>query len=95
MLKPIRVIVACYGWNGPDLYFVKVMATDEQVEYGEHYEAAKEAASNDGYDSHETVAFDEQDEAGKAMLSLFDWDNASVVTVMVGRDADASRQVTL
>ena len=81
-LKIYRCVVACNGCNGPDLYFVKVRATQSQYDQGYHYEGAKTAAYNEGYDVFDrTVVFDEYDTAGKALLDLFVWDSASIVDI--------------
>lgn len=80
MYKIIRCIVACVNSNGePDLYFVKVKATLDQYENGFHYQTARAAAEDEGYEA--VLAYDENDSAGFAMLSLFEWDTASTVSV--------------
>ena len=77
----IKCIVACHNSNGePDLFFVKVETTQEQIDNGVHYARAREEAELCGYDACITsVTFDETDSAGKAMLDLFQWDSANVV----------------
>jgi hypothetical protein len=80
MLETIRCIVAAVDSNGsPDFYFVKVSATQEQYDNGDHYDRAKEAAEDNGYEPR--LAYDEHDAAGRAMLAQFEWDTASTVTV--------------
>ncbi len=77
-MKTIRCIVACENALGaPDLFFVKVRATDEQYSNGEHYDVAAATAEVEGYASR--IVYDEFDSAGKAMLKLFKWKTASVV----------------
>ena len=77
----IKCIVACHNANGdPDLFFVKVEATQEQIDNDEHYDRAREEAELCGYDACITsVTFDENDSAGKAMLDMFYWNTASIV----------------
>ena len=77
----IKCIVACHNSNGePDLFFVKVEATEDQIENGEHYDRARREAELCGYDAGITsVTFDESDSAGKAMLDLFQWDTSSII----------------
>ena len=76
----LRCVVAAINAAGePDLFFVKVECTDEQYNDGEHYVAAKRAAEDDGYEP--VLAYDEDDPAGSAMMSLFVWKSASTVEV--------------
>jgi hypothetical protein len=78
--KIFRCVVAAKNSNGdPDLFFVKVKCSEEEFQNCRHYAAAEEAARNHGYEPH--LSFDERDEAGKAMLPLFNWDSASVVNI--------------
>jgi hypothetical protein len=74
----VRCIVAAYNANGsPDLYFVKVMADDDDVRHGRHYHAARSAAIDSGYEPR--LVFDEHDPAGRAIMDKFEWDTASIV----------------
>ena len=75
----VKVVVAGNGFDGPDFYFCKVECNQEQYDNGEHYDAAKSAAANNGYDSP-MVAFDENDPP-KLLFDLFNWDSASVFNV--------------
>lgn len=78
--RNIRCIVASVNSNGePDLYFVKVFATEKQISNGEHYDAAKASANRHGYDP--VLAYDEDGPAGDAMTSLFMWESASTVDI--------------
>ena len=91
MSQPIRMIVAsCNAIGEPDLFFCKVFASPKQVDNGDHYERAKQAASDDGYEG-DMVAFDENDSAGKAMLPLFVWDTAT--RHYVGHEDDVEQEV--
>jgi hypothetical protein len=73
-----KMVVACHGFEGPTLFFVKVEATKEQVDEGLHYEAAEKEAKEQNYDGP-FVCFDEDDRDGPALLPLFAWESASVV----------------
>ena len=76
----VKCIVATRNSFGePDLFFVKVSCSETQYNEGWHYEAAKEKAEDEGYESY--LVYDENDSAGKAMLVLFAWDTASIVKV--------------
>lgn len=78
--KVLRCVVAATNSNGePDLYFIKIHCTEEQYDRGEHYIAAKQAAEDEGYESF--LAYDENDPGGEAMLPLFTWDSASVISI--------------
>lgn len=74
----IKCIVACTNSSGePDLYFAKVKCTKDQYETGKHYDAIKDEAANEGY-MEPFIVYDQNDRAGKFMLSLFVWDSASI-----------------
>ena len=75
----IKCIVAAINANGePDLYFVKVSCTESEYENGVHYDLAKREAKKEGFDP--VLAYDELDSAGRAMLGLFEWGSASVIS---------------
>lgn len=71
----VKVVVAAEGFNGPDLFFCKVECTEEQYDNGDHYDTAKLAASDNGYEGS-MVAFDENDDP-KPLFGLFEWKTAS------------------
>jgi hypothetical protein len=76
----IKCIVAVVNSNGePDLFFVKVDATQSEIDEGEHYNAAEIYAKDQGHEPH--LAYDENDRAGNAMLPLFVWETASIVGI--------------
>lgn len=76
----IKCIVAATNSNGePDLYFVTVNATEEQIENGRHYDAAKAHAEQAGYEP--ALCYDEECSAGKAMLPLFQWETVSTIKI--------------
>ena len=81
----VKVVVAGQGYNGPDMWFVKVICNQEQLDNGDHYEAAKEWVSNNvsAADCIDWVC-DDKDPA-KAVLSLFNWDTASTTRVGVAK----------
>lgn len=80
-LRQVRCVVAGVNASGePDLYFVKVRCTEDEYDNGDHYERAREAADDDGYETY--LTYDEHDAGGRAMVSLcHDWDTAPVVRV--------------
>lgn len=77
----IKCIVSTLNSNGePDLFFVKVEGTEEQIiENAEHLNAAKDEAAEQGHEPY--LVYDEKDSAGSAMLPLMEWDSASVVSI--------------
>jgi hypothetical protein len=79
----VKVVVAGEGYNGPDMWFVKVICNQEQLDNGDHYEAAKEWVRNNvsAADCIDWVC-DDKDPA-KAVLKLFNWDTASTTRVGV------------
>lgn len=84
--RRIRCVIAATNLNGdPDLFFVLVDATQDDIDSGRHYEAATRKAEDEGYET--SLSFDEDDSAGAAMMPLFDWESASVVCT---QDADDS-----
>lgn len=71
-----KVVVAATNANGEsDFYFCKVKCEKWAFDEGRHYEIAKEAAKENGYEG-EMVAFDELDPP-KGLFELFEWDSAS------------------
>ncbi len=77
----VRVVVAAVNGNGPELYFVKVVTNQEQYDNGDHYEAAKNWVANNYLNADDiNWACDDKDPA-KAVLSLFNWDTASIIKV--------------
>lgn len=76
MVVKMVVVVAAQGCDGPDFYFCKVDCSQDQYDCGYHYEVAKKAAKDYGYELP-MVAFDELDPP-KALFSLFNWESASV-----------------
>jgi hypothetical protein len=71
------MVVACSNSEGePDFFFVKVTGEQAQVDHGDFYGAAKEAAEEQDYEGP-MVAFDcELDSAGIAIAEHFTWDTA-------------------
>jgi hypothetical protein len=69
-----KMIVAATNANGdPDFYFCKVDCTEQDAQLGLHYEAAKNAAKDNGYEG-EMFAFD-GDDPPKPLFNLFNWDS--------------------
>lgn len=76
----LKIIVAVVNSNGdPDFYFCIVKCTLEEYNEGEHYMLAERMAIKEGYEP--CLAFDENDEAGKAILDRFVWESASEFVV--------------
>lgn len=77
----LKMIVAGHNANGePDFYFCKVRCTFEEYNEGEHYALATRKAEDEGY-RRPFVSICEDDPAGKAMLPLFTWKDASEYTI--------------
>jgi hypothetical protein len=78
-MQIIRCVVPALNNHGePDLFFVRVRAEASEIEKDKHYEAAAKAADNNGYDAG-NIVFDEYDNGGPRLMSLFEWDTASIV----------------
>lgn len=74
----LKMVVAATNANGePDLFFCKVICSEEQYQEGRHYDAAKRKAEQEGYEG-QMVAFDERDPP-KRLFDLFVWNSAEVV----------------
>lgn len=59
---PRKMMVACTNANGErDLFVTTILASDDEVADGLHYERAEDAAAEDGYEGP-FVAFDEHDQ---------------------------------
>lgn len=85
-IMEIKCIVAGLAADGtPDFFFVKVKCTTTQYDNGEHYEAAKKAAEAEGYEPR--LAYDENDYGGQAIVEHFEWNTASVVSILSKPDA--------
>lgn len=80
-VKILRIVVAATNANGePDFFFLKVKCTPNQYDNGDHYEAALDKAEEEDYEGP-FVVFDENDSAGKAIMSHFAWQSAEVVDI--------------
>lgn len=77
--KPIKCVVSAINSNGePDFYFVIVMATEKDIEEGNHYEKAKTSAENEGYEPF--IVYDQFDSAFRAFSrNAFSWKTATIV----------------
>lgn len=83
-LLRIRCVTACHGHNGPDFDFCVVELSQAQYEEGDHYEAAKIAASNHGYDVEKAVVYDTNDlrvTVGVEFHNHFAWETADLYNV--------------
>lgn len=77
-MNTYKVVVAAVNANGePDFFFCKVNCLPADYNEGRHYELAKEAAKENGYETP-MVAFDELDPPGRDFFNLFQWDSASL-----------------
>jgi hypothetical protein len=75
MKHTIKCAVFGINSNGEtDIFFCKVEAEEEQIENGDHYDAAKDEAATCGYDP--VIACDENDPAG-AVMQLMNWDSVT------------------
>lgn len=75
----IKCVLGIEGHNGPDLMFVKINCSQEQYENGEHYETARQHTEKQS-DNKVYWICDENDPCGPALIKLFEWGTASVVT---------------
>lgn len=79
-MNTYKVVVAAVNAAGsPDFFFCKVNCLPADYNEGIHYEIAKQAAKENGYEKP-MVAFDELDAPcpGHDFFSLFVWDSASL-----------------
>lgn len=75
----IDIVVACTNANGDaDLFFFKMELENDQYDLGEHYEAAKNYADDQGYEG-EMVVFDNS--MPKALHDIFVWESASTINI--------------
>jgi hypothetical protein len=72
-LIQVKMCVGGEGFDGPDLWFCMVAATQDEIDCGDHYVAAKKFIV-DFYGIEATFACDENDMC-KAVMGLFDWDS--------------------
>jgi hypothetical protein len=77
----VRVVVGGVGYEGPDMWFVKVICNQEQLDEGLHYEAAKNWVGENILNADDiNWACDDKDPA-KAILDCFNWDTARIVKI--------------
>jgi hypothetical protein len=75
----IKCIVTCYDATGtPAFFHCIVKCKQNQYDYGEHYDAAADAAHLYGYDNTKLV-YEENDNPKDGFFELFDWDTAPIV----------------
>lgn len=80
-----KVAVFSNGINGPEIFFVKVRATDEQVGGGEHFKSAQAFGYSKEYDAFSNaICFDESKPPHITMFSLLCVDWSGVVTINCG-----------
>lgn len=74
----IKVIVAVKNSNGEsDIWACKVGCNEDQYNAGDHYDAAKDAAAELGYEPY--LAYDEHDPGFKSFK--IDWHGAEVLKI--------------
>jgi len=67
--REIRVAALCINSMGePEFYWTLVNVTQEDYDNGEHYDACRDAAENEGYDVKRV--FDQNDPAAKQLAAL-------------------------
>lgn len=77
-MNTYNVVVAATNASGEsDFFFCKVNCTEADYGVGRHYEIAKDAAKDNGYEGP-MVAFDELDSPAKELFKMFEWDSASL-----------------
>jgi hypothetical protein len=77
-MNTYKVVVAATNASGEsDFFFCKVNCTEVDHGVGRHYEIAKDAAKDNGYEGS-MVAFDELDSPAKELFKMFEWDSASL-----------------
>ncbi len=87
--KELKMIVAAVNAAGePDFFFCKVNCSESEIDDGEHYEAARTLADEEGFETR--LVFDERDSGGRAILDVFEWASATVVDL-----ADGYRRTTV
>jgi hypothetical protein len=73
----INCVVACLNASGtPDFCPVRVKCQQEQYDNGDHYDAAREAASRLSYETGECIVFDEND-GPRWLFKRFNWKTAT------------------
>lgn len=84
----IKVIVLCTNAEGsPEFSTREIQCTQAQYDNGDHYDMAKEAAEDDGYESP-MMAFDENDSAARQL-------NDTLVEFLHGKLITAAEQVRI
>ena len=79
--KARRCVVAGINADGDeDLSFIQVMATEQQVDRGAHFTAARRWYRFDR-DGVPGIVFDEQTLSGRALMPLFCWESSSTIDV--------------
>jgi hypothetical protein len=81
-IKPVRVLVVCHDFNGPNVFLCNVECTIDQYDDGQHYLRAEQAARDAGYDGP-MVSVDECDTPVELFAAYGDdkWEEAGVYKV--------------
>lgn len=80
MSKIIKVIVGCESEKGKDLFFVKVEATQEQIDAGLHYDAA-EGIIQENYEVEGPFWSADETDPCAAVFCHFEWETADITYV--------------
>lgn len=83
----VKVVVACEGLDGRDLFFVKVECTQEQYDRittedhnNEHFDIARDWVRENFEVAGPYWECDEFDPCANALMGIFEWDTASVIS---------------
>jgi len=76
--KEIKMMAAVVNASGePDFFFCKVKCNDDEIDNGEHYDAARALAEEEGYEVR--LVYDQMDSGGQAIQHIFCWDSATLI----------------
>jgi hypothetical protein len=78
-MKKLKCVVAATNSNGsPDFYPVIVECTEDDIEHGRHYDVAKDAAADAGYEPY--LVYDEEEmPLNERLMTLFGWNEVTTV----------------
>ncbi len=72
-MPAIKAVVLCSNSDGsPEFFTCEVQATNDEIENGEHLDAAKQMAAEQGFEGP-MIAFDRGDAAWKQFGSVLAW----------------------
>jgi hypothetical protein len=80
----IKCIVACVNANGEaDVLQLKIHCNQDQIDLGQHYDAAQNEAMDQGYEAP-MIIMDENEAGGKFLVPLLKWDDVTTVEAYFG-----------